>query len=40
MPLGKGVRFRAKQIDPQHYLRMAFKGQKIVEVKKMRYKKK
>ena len=39
MPLGKGIRYRAKKIDAHHYLRLAFKGSKVVEVKKKVYKK-
>ena len=40
MPLGKGVRFRAKRISKTRYLRIAFRGNKVLEVKVKKYKKK
>lgn len=38
MPLGKNVRFRAKRINSKYYERLAFKGNKVIEAKKMKYK--
>lgn len=38
MPLGKGVRFRAKRLDKGHYLRLAFRDGDVLEVVKKKYK--
>ena len=40
MPLGGGVRFRAKRLSPTSYVRLAFRGNKVLEVKVKHYKKK
>ena len=38
MPLGKGVRFRAKRISPSRYVRLAYRGDELLESKFLRYK--
>lgn len=33
MPLPKGTRYRAKRLDSNKYLRITFKGNKVLETK-------
>lgn len=39
MPLGKGVRYRVKRTRSGAKVRLAFRGNKVVEAKKLRKKK-
>lgn len=38
MPLGGGVRWAAKRISPSRYVRLAYRGDKLIESKFLRYK--
>lgn len=38
MPLGRGVRFRIKRIGPRTGIRLAFRGNTVIEHKKVQLK--
>jgi hypothetical protein len=38
MPLGAGVKFRSKRINRTHYIRLAYRGNKVVEAVLKKYK--